>query len=249
MLMSPEKISKRQQRREKILRQSQRQRLITIALIAVGAALVVFAVIWPQLRPIGEIVPVTPAALPDPNGLSLGDPDATVVIEVFEDFQCIACQRFSQNTEPLIVQNIVANGKTRYVFRNYPFIDGEGARNGGESDQASNATMCANEQGKFWEMKSIIYANWTGVNQGSLSDRRLQAMAESLGLDMKTFNDCFSTNRYVSDIQADFERGTELGVSGTPSVFVNGIPVGQPGRVPSYQEIAQAVEDALNASE
>lgn len=217
-----------------------------IGMIVIGAALIVFAVIWPQMRPVDEIVTVTPAALPNPDGLSLGDPNVTVVIEVFEDFQCIACQRFSQSTEPLIIENIVAEGKARYIFRHYPFIDGDGARNGGESDQASNATMCANEQGKFWEMKSIVYANWSGVNQGSLGDRRLRAMAESIGLDMGDFNDCFNTNRYVADIQADFDRGRELGVSGTPTVFVNGARVGQAGRVASYQEILQAVEETLN---
>jgi protein-disulfide isomerase len=247
--MSLEKSSKRQQRREKMLRQSRHRRLITIALIAVGAILVVFAVVGPQMRPVSGIVPVTPMTLPNPDGQSLGNPNATVVIEVFEDFQCIACQRFSQSIEPLLIENILAAGKARYVFRHYPFIDGNGARNGGESDQAANATMCAKEQGKFWEMKSIVYANWSGVNQGSLSDRRLQAMAESLDLDMRAFNDCFAKNKYVAEIQADFDRGRQLGVSGTPSVFVNEIPVGQPGRVASYQEILQAVEQALKTGE
>jgi protein-disulfide isomerase len=217
-----------------------------IGMIVIGAALVVFAVVFPQIRSVGEIVTVTPAALPNPDGASLGDPDAAVVIEVFEDFQCIACKNFSQSIEPQIVENIVAAGKARYVFRNYPFIDGDGARNRGESDQAANAAMCAGEQGKFWEMKSTIFANWTGVNQGSLSDRRLQAMAETLGLDMGVFNDCFSGNKYVADIQADFDRGRQLGVSGTPTVFVNGVRVGQPGRVASYQEILQAVDETLN---
>ncbi len=247
--MSPEKTSQRQQRREKMLRQSRQRRLITIALIVVGAVLVVLAVVAPQMRPVTGIVPIAPMTLPNPDGQSLGDPNATVVIEVFEDFQCIACQRFSQSVESLVLENIVAAGKARYVFRHYSFIDGDGARNGGESDQASNATMCAKEQGKFWEMKSIVYANWTGVNQGSLSDRRLQAMAESIGLNMTAFNDCFGKNKYVAEIQADFDRGRQLGVSGTPSVFVNEVPVGQPGRVASYEEILQAVEQALSAGE
>ena len=54
--MSREKVSKRQERREKMQRQQRRQRLITLGLIALGAALVVLAVVWPQLRPVGEIV-------------------------------------------------------------------------------------------------------------------------------------------------------------------------------------------------
>jgi protein-disulfide isomerase len=234
-----QKVSKRQERREKMQRQQQRQRLITLGLITLGAALVVFAVVWRQIRPVGEIITVTPAALPNAEGLSLGDANAVVTIEVFEDFQCPACQRFTENTEPLIIQNLVAAGKARYVFHNYPFLDDASVSK--ESDQAANAAMCANEQDRFWEMHSILYANLGAENMGGFSDRRLQAMAETIGLDMDTFNSCFNANKYEAEIQADLELGEEMGVSGTPTVFVNGRRVGQANTVPSYQEIVDAV--------
>ena len=240
--MSPEKISKRQERRAKMARQQQRQRLTVIGLIVLGVALVVFAVVWPQLRGVGEIITVTPAALANVDGLSVGDANAPVTIDVFEDFQCPACKSFTENTEPLILQNLVDSGRVRYVFHNYPFLDGNGATNGGESDQGANAAMCASEQGKFWEMHSILYTNWNGENQGAFSDQRLRAMAESIELDMDAFNSCFSANEYEAEIQADFELGQEMGVSGTPTVFVNGRKVGQGNSVPSYQEIVEAVE-------
>jgi len=243
--MSPEKVSKRQERRDRMQRQQQRQRLITIGLIVLGAALVVFAVIWPQIRSVGEIVTVTPAAMPDADGLSLGDPNAPVTIDVFEDFQCPACSTFTENIEPLVIQNLVTTGRARYVFHNYPFLDGNGAGSNGESDQAANASMCANEQDKFWEMHSILYANLGAENMGGFSNRRLQAMAESIGLDMDAFNSCFNANKYEAEIQADFDLGQDMGVSGTPTVFVNGNRVGAPGRVASYQEIADAV-NAVN---
>ena len=240
--MSPEKISKRQERRAKMQRQQQQQRLVVIGLIVVGAALLVLAVVWPQFKSVGEIITVTPAALPNPNGLSLGEANAPATIDVFEDFQCPACKSFTEGIEPLVIQNLVATGKARYVFHNYPFIDGNGAGSSGESDQAANASMCANEQGKFWEMHGTLYANWNGENQGAFSNRRLQAIAESLGLDMNAFNSCFNANKYEADIQADFDKGKQMGVSGTPTVFVNGKQVGQPGKIASYEEIVQAVE-------
>jgi protein-disulfide isomerase len=239
--MSSQKVSKRQERRERMQRQQQRQRLITIGLIVLGAALVVFAVIWQPLSTVGEIITVTPMALPEADGLSLGDPNAPVTIDVFEDFQCPACKSFTENIEPLIIQNLVASGQARYVYHNYPFLDGDGAGSIGESDQAANASMCASEQDKFWEMHSALYANWNGENQGAFNNRRLQAIAESIGLDMDSFNSCFNSNKYEAEIQADFDLGKDMGVSGTPTVFVNGNRVGAPGRVASYQEIADAV--------
>ena len=239
--MSPEKVSKRQERRARQQRQQQRQRLILIGAIVLVAAVVVFALVWPQVKSVGEIITVTPATLPNPDGLSLGDTSAPATIDIFEDFQCPACRSFTESIEPLVIKNLVATGKARYVFHNYPFLDGNGAGSGGESDQAANAAMCANEQGKFWDIHAIIYANWNGENQGNLNDRRLQAMAESIGLDMNAFNDCFNANKYKSEIQADFDRGSKMGVNGTPTVFVNGSQVGQPGKIATYDEIAQAV--------
>ena len=247
--MTVEKKSKRQERREKMRQQAMRGRLTTIGLITVGALLLVVAFVWPQFTSIDDLIVPTMPTFPNRDGVSLGDPNAPAVIEIFEDFQCPACQYFSESVEPVIIQYLVETGKARLIFRNYPFIDGDGASNGGESDQSANAAMCANEQDKFWEMKEILYANWNGENQGNLNARRLTAMAEAAGLDMDTFNSCFNDNKYRDDIQADFELGQEYGVSGTPSAFVNGAKVGQPGKIPTFQEIAVAVDAIAGTSE
>ena len=244
--MTVEKKSKRQERREKMRQQTMRSRLTTIGLITVGALLLVIAFVWPQFTTIDDLIVPDAKVLPNPDGLSLGDPNAPAVIDVFEDFQCPACQFFSESIEPQIIQYLVETGKARLVYHNYPFIDGEGASNGGESDQAANAAMCANEQGKFWEMKAVLYANWNGENQGNLNNRRLTAMAEAINLNMDQFNSCFGDNKYRSDIQASFDLGQEMGVSGTPSVFVNGEKVGEPGKIATFQEIAVVVDRIVN---
>jgi protein-disulfide isomerase len=179
----------------------------------------------------------------------VGDPNAPVVIDVFEDFQCPACQFFTESYEPLIIQYLVDTGKARLVFHNYSFLDGLGPDNGGESDQAANAAMCANEQGKFWEFQATVFANWNGENLGNLNDRRLTAMAESVGLEMGAFNSCFDANKYKAELQADYELAQELNVGGTPSVFVNGQAVGEPGRIPTFQDISVAVNAIVDAGE
>ena len=248
--MSPDKISKRQERRQKMRQQETQGRLITIGLITLGAVFLVFAFVSPQLKPVGEVIPPEPRteALPNPDGLALGDPNAPAVIDVFEDFQCPACQFFTETIEPQIITYLVKEGKARLVFHNYPFIDGGGVGNG-ESDQAANAAMCANEQGKFWEMQDVIFTNQQGENKGHFNDRFLVAMAESVNLDMNSFNSCFNSNKYKADIQADFDLGEQMGVSGTPSVFVNGQKVGETGKIASFQEIAVAVDLAANSGE
>ena len=246
--MSPEKKSKRQERREKIKQQERRSRLITMTLLIMGAALVVFAFIYPQFQSVGELTVPEPLNLSNADGLALGDPNAPATIDVFEDFQCPACQFFSESVEPTVLQYLVDTGKARLVFHHYPFIDGDSTNSGGESDQAANAAMCANEQDKFWDMKEIIYANWNGENQGNLNNRVLKAMAESIGLDTAAFNACFDDNKYADQIQADFDLGQEMGVSGTPSVFVNGQKVGEPGKIATFQDIAVAVDAIVNST-
>ena len=245
--MTVEKKSKRQERREKMQQQKKRSQLLTMGLIVVGAALIVMAFVYPQFKSAGNIIVPTPLAdFSKADGLSIGDPNAPATIEIFEDFQCPACQYFSESVEPVILQYLVDTGKARLVFHNYPFIDGSGASNSGESDQAANAAMCANEQGKFWNMKEIIYANWNGENQGNLSNTRLKAMAEAINLNMDQFNSCFSQNKYKSDIQASFDLGQQYGVSGTPSVFVNGVAAGEAGKIPTFQDVAVAVDAIVN---
>lgn len=246
--MSPDKKSKRQIRREKIQQQKTRSRLTIIAFITLGALLVVIAFVWPQFSTIDDLIVPEPQNIQSTrDGLSLGDPNAPVVIDVFEDFQCPACQFFTESVEPLILDYFVNTGKARLVFHNYPFLDGDGAGSIGESDQAANASMCASEQNKFWEIQAVIFANWNGENRGNLSNRRLTEMARIIELDMDAFNDCFDANKYEAQIQADFELGQEMGVTGTPSAFVNGQKVGEPGKIPTFQDIAVAVDAIINA--
>jgi protein-disulfide isomerase len=238
--------SKRQIIREQRLRRQKQQRLLVILVVAAAALVVAGLLILPSLRanmaPVGEIKTAAPHNHPMPDGTALGDPSAPVLIEVWEDFQCPACQGYSEQVEPAVTDAYVTTGKARYVFRHYPFLDSNSATK--ESHQAANASMCANEQGRFWDYHDILFTNWDGENQGAFSDNRLIAFAETIGLDMAKFNDCFEANRYKDQIEQDKADGEAAGVQGTPSVFVNGTLI-KPGFVPSYQDISAAVEAAL----
>ncbi len=105
--------------------------------------------------------------------------------------------------------------------------------------------MCASEQGKFWDYHDVLFANWNGENEGAFNDARLKEFAKSLELDVDAFNACFDEDRYADAVEADFNLGNEMGVSGTPSVFVNGVMV-KPGFIPSYEDIVAAIAEAQN---
>lgn len=242
-------LTKRQAIREKRRQRQRRQRLTLILLIAGAALLVAAFLIAPTIRnaitSVGEIVIITPTSRPMADGATLGDPSAPILIEIFEDFQCIACKQFSTTVEHQIVDNHVATGEVYYVYRHYPFLDDRAPTN--ESKQSANASMCAAEQDRFWDYHDMLFANLTGaVNQGAFSDKRLVAFAEALELDMQAFNACFRENRYQSEINSDLAAGREMNVQGTPSVFVNGELL-TPGQVPSYQDVRLAIEAAKAA--
>jgi len=237
--------SKRQIIREQRMKRQRQQRLIAILAVSLGAIAIAALLIVPSLKPVGEIAQITPFDRPMVDGTAMGAPDAPVLIEVWVDFQCPACRIFSEDIEPLIVQNYVADGKVRYVFRHYPFLDDQSITK--ESDQAANASMCASEQGRFWDYHDILFANWNSENAGAFSDKRLVAYAEALALNMGSFDSCFEANKYKAQIDEDLEEGKRVGVTGTPSLFVNGQQL-TPGFIPSYDEISQAVEAVLAAS-
>ncbi len=224
-------------------KQKQRKQRLYLILGIVGVAVIIAAIlIIPSLLPVGDIVTITPQARPMVDGRSLGNPDAPVTIEVYEDFQCPSCKTFTEDIEPQIVDTYVATGDVYYIYRHFPFLDDRAPRN--ESDQAANASMCAGNENRFWDYHDILFANWNGENQGAFNDKRLVAFAEALGLDMEGFNQCFNENQYQDEIETDLLSGRDLGVTGTPSVLVNGRII-KPGFVPSFGDISEAVDAEL----
>jgi protein-disulfide isomerase len=141
-------------------------------------------IIYPKVSPIGEVKSANPLTRPEVNGSSTGNPAAPVKVEEFADFQCPACGVFSVSLEPILINEYVRTGKVYYTFYPYSFI-------GKESTAAAEAAYCAQDQNKFWEYHDTLFANQTGENVGDFDDRRLQAFADNIGLDLKLFNSCY----------------------------------------------------------
>jgi len=233
--MQSERKSKRQERREKMLRQEKRTRLITISLIVLGAVFIVTAVVLPQLRSnaepsvgaaLSEVVSIDPGTHPNPNDNSMGDPNAPIVIEEFSDFQCPFCERFHEETEPLLRQYYIDTGKVRFVYRSMGnFVSDNIARGTGavpktESQDAALAMYCAGDQNRFWEMHAHLFANVVGEDAGSFSDERIKVIAETTGLDMDQFNSCYDTGKHEDRVQQDYQDGSAANINSTPSFLI-----------------------------
>ncbi len=244
-------MSKRQEIRARRRNAQIRNRIIVILLVTAGALLIVFALVIPSINRAGAIkaagTAITPIATraftTKVDGLHLGDPNAPVKIDVWEDFQCSACLDYTKTIEPDIVTNQIETGKVYYTYHFFLIID-QGDPNG-ESHKAAEAAMCANEQGHFWDYHDILVANWLGENAGSYTDTRLQTMAQDVNLDMTAFNTCYQSHKYENQITQDMAAGQAKNVTGTPSVFVNGTIL-TPGQIPSYNDISQAVDKAIS---
>lgn len=224
--MSSEKKSRRQERREQMLKRERRNRLVMLGLITLGAAFIVFAVVWPFLRPVAEVVSADPGTLFQPDDNTLGDPNAPINIEEFADFQCPFCERFHKETEPLLRQYYINTGKVHFVYRSMGnFVSdniarAQGTAAGTESRDAALAAYCAGDQNKFWDMHAHLFANVLGEGVGSFTDRRLKSIAETAGLDMSAFNSCYDSGKYLDRIQQDADDGQAANVTGTPGFII-----------------------------
>jgi protein-disulfide isomerase len=190
---------------------------------------------------------VTPPPLVEPpiwsptdqvDGYAMGDPAALVVIEVWEDFQCPFCQRFTYEVEPAIVERYVETGEARLVFRNLAFL-------GDESHWAAVAASLAADQDKFWPYRDYLFANFRGNESGAFHIDRLLEMGEAVGLDMDEFRRGLvleNARERFAELQAEaMAEAYTRGINATPTVVVNGVPL----QSPDFATIADAVDIEL----
>jgi protein-disulfide isomerase len=175
-----------------------------------------------------------PAGVPG-HGFTLGRPDAAVTIDLFEDFQCPACESWGRGVFPRLVQNELADGTVRIVFHNLAFI-------GPESVAAAHAGYAAQQQGRFWDMWSTLYANQGRENGGAFSRTRLVDMGNGLGLDVARFEADMGSAGAQAALAASIAEADAARVSSTPTLVIAG--EAHTGVVP-YPEIAAAIAAAM----
>ena len=140
----------------------------------------------------------------------IGRRNAEVFLVEFGDFQCPFCKRHFLTTAKQIRDQLVSTNQVRYVFLDFPKEDIHPF-----AKKAAAAARCAEEQGKYWEMRTVLYNN-----QRALFDAFLVEHAKTAGLDESVFSRCLGSGRYDLAIREDQIVGKSLGVSGTPTFFL-----------------------------
>ena len=161
----------------------------------------------------------------------IGPEDAPIVMVEFGDFHCAYCKRFQDQTITPLLQNY--GDKIRFVYRDYPIL-------GPDSLQAALAASCAYDQDAFWPFHDRLFSNPASLTRDSF----LQ-YATDLNLNIDQFTQCYDTAAHQDQVVKDYTDGENLGVSGTPTFFINGkILVGaQP-----YEQFVARIDAELNES-
>lgn len=161
---------------------------------------------------------------------TLGKKDAPVTVVEFSDFQCPFCYQFAPTLKRI---NSEFGDKVQVVYRQLPIVTIHPF-----AFKAAEASLCAQEQEKFWQMHDAMFAD-----QKKLGVADLKATARRLGMDSEKFNTCLDTGKFTEQVQKDMIEGNRYGITGTPAVFVNGIHL-EGGAVP-YETVAEVIKKEL----
>lgn len=176
-------------------------------------------------------------------GVEVGDPEAAITIMEFGDYQCPSCQHFASNVKPQIDLAYLQSGVARFVFHDFPLDQHPYAF------LASRAARCALDQGSeyYWPYHDLLFRNqasWSPSPSAPLGD--FESYAEQIGLDEGDFKGCLNSDRHAEVVTANRQLGVELGVSGTPTLYVSGND-GRATRVARWSEFdgVREVVDAI----
>lgn len=177
------------------------------------------------------------------DGPQKGNPDAVVALIEFSDYECPFCLRHSRETMPLIEKNYIETGRILYGFRDFP-ID----QLHPQAIRAHEATHCAGDQQKYWEMHARMFGP-----PAQHTPQALEAAASAIGLDLGAFRACVAAGTHTEAIRKHVALVESFGANGTPAFFIgvvdkatNSVRITRAisGAVP-YAQFAQALEAAL----
>ncbi len=151
------------------------------------------------------------------QGYVLGSDSAPVTVIEFADFQCPICESFDTVQWPEVYSGLVATGKVRWIYRDFPLDNLHS-----HTRLASHAAACADDQGKFWQMKQKLYNYQTLWAFGSGQMDKFRDYVKAIGGDVDAWQACMESTKHAGRIQASSEYGNRLGVNATPTFVIDG---------------------------
>jgi protein-disulfide isomerase len=140
---------------------------------------------------------------------AIGPEDAPVTIVEFSDFACGYCRRFHEQTFEALLDKYP--DQIRFVYRDLPVVGGY---------EAAQAAECADEQEAFWEFHDLLFTGGLGFDENAYRE-----YSETIGIDADALMECLDEGRYAMEVEEDAQYALGLGANGTPTFFINGIPL------------------------
>jgi protein-disulfide isomerase len=223
--------------REQQAREQARKRRVVVTAVAAAVLLLAALIGWgvyANQRPTGFHAPAAASQQPQADGLPLGS--GPVTVDVYLDFMCPICKEF-ENSSGGTLNQLVADNKIKLVYHPVAFLDRASTTQ--YSTRSAASAACAADAGKLAPYVAELYKQQRPEGSAGLSDDELVAAATQAGITDPAFASCLKDGRYRDWVTHVTDKAVERGVSGTPTVLVNGKPV---------QATAQAVQAAVTAA-
>jgi protein-disulfide isomerase len=172
----------------------------------------------------------------NPNTPYLGKGQAKVTVVEYADYRCPFCEKFYTDVFSQLKSKYIDNGEIKFMYQDFAFL-------GPDSNTAAEATHCAADQNMFWQYHDYLFTHQGSESSDWASSINQKKFAQTLGLNTSQFNQCLDSGKYKQEVLNETDAGKKYGVTGTPSVFVNGqILVGAQPLVSFEQAIDAALK-------
>lgn len=212
---------------------------MVVALIAAGG--IGYAVYSANSKPAAGATVARPASATS-DAVLVGSSDAPVTVDIYLDYQCPICKAF-EGQAGATLQQLVDDATIRIAYHPVAFLDrfSAGTR---YSSRSSSASGCAADAGVFEPFKDALFAQQPAENGTGLTDDQLISIGEQAGADAGSFGSCVRDERYRDWTTALTDAASAAGVTGTPTIAVDGQVVGPGGQVPTVDQVVAAIDTA-----
>ena len=147
------------------------------------------------------------------GSIIMGNPNAKITIVEFGDYQCTFCYKFHDETMKRINEKYIKTENVNFIYKDFPL-------NGKQSILASEASYCAEKQGKFWEYHNTLYSNWGGENTGWITQKELINFAKETELNLEQFNSCMENSEFLQKVLNNEQFAKGININATPSFLI-----------------------------